>query len=187
MMSMTSEENLTAIQTIADKAQAATDQKLTAMQVATGQKLTAMQATIDKAQAATDQKLTSLQATIDQKFATMQTTIDKAQAATDQKLTAIDKRFETAQKEMIDIVRRDAQNIAEEMANKFVQRFQAILDSKKDRENQIITEGFQEILRRLPTVEKQQETTNQITTLTHSVADHSVRIKKLEEAKSEKT
>lgn len=158
MMSMTSEEILAAMQTIADKAQATTDQKFSAIQTA-----------IDKAQAATDQKLTAIQ------------------AATDQKFTAIDKKIVTTQKEMIDIVRRDAQNIAEEMANKFVQRFQAILDSKKDRENQIITEGFQEILRRLPTVEKQQETTNQITTLTHSVADHSVRIKKLEEAKSEKT
>jgi hypothetical protein len=187
MMSMTSEEFLAAMQTIADKAQATTDQKFSAIQTAidkaqatTDQKFSAIQTAIDKAQATTDQKLTAMQAATDQKLTAMQ-------AATDQKLTAIDKRFETAQKEMIDIVRRDAQNIAEEMANKFVQRFQAILDSKKDRENQIITEGFQEILRRLPTVEKQQETTNQITTLTHSVADHSVRIKKLEEAKSEKT
>lgn len=167
-MSMTSEEILTAMQTIVAKAvneaQAATDHKLTSMQTATDQKFTAMQASIDKAQAATDQKLTLMQATI-----------DKAQTATDKKIV-------TTQKETIDILREDMQNIAEATANKFVQRIQAILENREDKQIQLIMEDVQEILRRLPPVENQRETTNEITTLKHIVADHSVRIKKLEEA-----
>ena len=87
-------------------------------------------------------------------LAAMQTIVDKAQAATDQKLTAIqaaiDKKIVTTQKETIDILHEEMQNITEVAANKAVQRVQT-------------------------------------TTLTHIVADHSVRIKKLEEAELKKS
>lgn len=115
--------------------------------------------------------------------------ITKMFAENDKKFNAIDKKFDTvnakiqtSQKETIDMLHVEMENIAEVAADKAVQRVQVLLENREDKQIQLLMEGQQEILRRLPAAEEQGEIEARVTTLERVTTDHTRRLKKLEEA-----
>lgn len=130
--------------------------------------------------AATDKKIGAAQAASDAKFETVNRKIDAAQAATDAKLGTVNQKVEATQKETMDMLQEEMQNIAEVAADKAVQRVQALLENKEDKQIQLLMEGQKEILRRLPVVEEQGKIKSRVTTLEHVTAKHTHEIQKLQ-------
>ena len=124
-------------------------------------------------------------AAIKEMFAAERTATDRkieaAQAATDAKFEAVNAKIESTQKDTVTILREEMQSIADVAADKAVQRVQVLLENREDKQIQLLMEGQQEILRRLPVVKEQKEIKERVTTLEHVAKEHSQRLKMLEE------
>ena len=123
-------------------------------------------------------------AAIKEMFASERTATDKkiesTQTATDAKFEAVNKKIETTQKETIDILHEEMQNIAEVAADKAIQRVQTLMENREDKQIQLLIEGQQEILRRLPVAEEQGEIKARVATLEHVTAEHTREIHELQ-------
>ena len=123
-------------------------------------------------------------AAIKEMFAAERTATDKkiesTQTATDAKFEAVNKKIETTQKETIDILHEEMQNIAEVAADKAIQRVQTLMENREDKQIQLLIEGQQEILRRLPVAEEQGEIKARVATLEHVTAEHTREIHELQ-------
>jgi TRAP-type C4-dicarboxylate transport system substrate-binding protein len=123
-------------------------------------------------------------AAIKEMFAAERTATDKkiesTQAATDVQFEAANKKIETTQKETIDILHEEMQNIAEVAADKAIQRVQTLMENREDKQIQLLIEGQQEILRRLPVAEEQGEIKARVATLEHVTAEHTREIHELQ-------